>query len=71
MLNGTYYLNNSGHRWVNFTNGVKDKITLQTESGKTIKRTVLFYEMFGNFATAQISYKVKKINVFPDTILKD
>ncbi len=68
---GTLYLNNSGHRWINLTNGKWDKITLTTESGKEITRTVRYWEAFGNFATANISYKGKRINVFTDTILKD
>ncbi len=71
MLSGTYYLNNTGHKWVNYTNGQKDKINLQTTTGKTITRTVIYYESFGNFATALISYKGKKISVFPDTLLPD
>ena len=71
MFNGTYYLNNTGHKWVNYTNGQKDKINLHTATGKTITRTVIYYESFGNFATALISYKGKKISVFPDTILTD
>jgi hypothetical protein len=71
MRNGTFYLNNSGHKWVNFTNGKKDKIVLQTKSGQLITRTVIYYESFGNFATCRISYKGKKISVFPDTLLED
>jgi hypothetical protein len=71
MRNGTYYLNNSGSRWVNLTNGKKEKITLKTESGKEITRTAIFFESFGNFASVCISYKGKKINVLTDTILKD
>lgn len=71
MLNGTYYLNNSGHRWVVYTDGKKEKISLKTESGKTVERTVIFYESFGNFAVCCISYKGKKIKVFPDTVLPD
>jgi hypothetical protein len=70
-MNGTYYLNNSGSRWVVYYNGKKSKITLKTESGKEILRTVIFYESFGNFASVCISYKGKKINVLTDTILKD
>jgi len=70
-LNGTFYLNNSGSKWVNFTNGKKDKISLQTESGKTIERTVIYYFSFGNFGGALISYKGEKIRVLADTILKD
>jgi hypothetical protein len=71
MRNGTYYLNNSGSRWIILTNGKKEKITLKTESGKEITRTAIFYESFGNFASVCISYKGKKINVLTDTILKD
>ena len=71
MRNETFYLNNSGSRWINLTNGKKDKLTFKTESGKTIIRTVIFYESFGNFASACISYKGKKINVLTDAILKD
>jgi hypothetical protein len=71
MLPGTYYLNNTGHKWVNYTNGKKDTISLQTTTGKIITRTVIYYESFGNFATALISYKGKKISVFPDSVLKD
>lgn len=71
MINGMYYLNNSGSRWVVYYNGKKSKITFKTESGKEIVRTAIFYESFGNFASACISYKGKKINVLTDTILKD
>jgi hypothetical protein len=68
-MNGTYYLNNRGSRWVNLTNGKKDKITLTNKAGDLITRTVQFYEQFGNFAVAHISYKGKKIRVFGDEIL--
>jgi hypothetical protein len=71
MRNGTFYLNNSGHKWVNLTNGKKDKIVLKTRSGELISRTVIYYESFGNFATCRISYKGKKISVFLDTLLED
>jgi hypothetical protein len=71
MRNGVYYLNNSGHRWVIFTDGKKEKITMKTKAGKEVVRTAIFYESFGNFATVCISYKGKKINVFPDTLLED
>ena len=70
-LNGTYYLNNSGSKWVNFTNGKKDTITLKTESGREITRTVIYYYSFGNFGGALISYKGKKTRVLADTILND
>jgi hypothetical protein len=70
-LNGMYYLNNSGSRWVVYVNGKKSKITFFTENGKEVVRTAIFYESFGNFASACISYKGKKINVLTDSILKD
>ncbi len=71
MRNGTYYLNNTGSRWVTFENGNKVKHTWKTENGKEITRTCLYFESFGNFGSACISYKGKKINVLMDTILKD
>lgn len=71
MRTGTFYLNNHGSRWVHLDNGKKSTITLETKSGKSITRTVIYYESFGNWATALISYKGKKISVFSDTILED
>jgi len=71
MRTGTFYLNNYGSRWICLDNGKKSTITLETKSGKSITRTVIYYESFGNFATALISYKGKKISVFSDTILED
>jgi hypothetical protein len=67
----TYYLNNSGSRWVHLDNNKRDKITLGTISGKSITRSVNFWESFGNHAVANISYKGKKITVFADSILCD
>jgi hypothetical protein len=69
MLNGTYYLNNSGSRWVNYTNGKKDKLTFAVSDGTTAQRTVIYYESFGNFAVCCISWGGKKIKVFADTVL--
>lgn len=71
MRSGTFYCNNSGSRWVNLINGKRDKVTLKTKSGREIIRTANFYESFGNFATVNISYKGKRINVFTDTLLED
>jgi len=71
MRNGTYYLNNSGSRWVKLTNGQKDKITLKTVSGKDVTRTVIYYESFGNFGSALISYQGKKLKVLADSVLVD
>ena len=70
MRNGTYYLNNSGNRWVCYENGKKPKHTFKTESGEMVERTAIFYEMFGNFAVACISWKGKKVKVFLDEVLK-
>ena len=71
MRNGTYYLNNSGHRWVHYDNGKKPVHTFKTKSGNEVKRTAIYYEAFGNFAVACISYKGKKIKVLLDEILND
>jgi hypothetical protein len=71
MRTGTFYLNNHGSRWVCYEDGKKTTVTLETKSGKLITRTAIYYESFGNFATALISYKGKKISVFNDTILED
>lgn len=70
-LNGSFYLNNTGHRWIVYINGEKEKQTFKTVSGKDVVRTVILYEMFGNYAVALISYKGKKIKVFMDTVLPD
>lgn len=68
----TYYLNNNGSRWVHLdAQGKRDKVTLETVTGKLITRTVNYWQSFGNFATANISYKGKKLNVFADTLLCD
>jgi hypothetical protein len=71
MRNGIFYLNNSGSRWIILENGKKPKLTFKTESGKTVERTPIYFESFGNFGSCLISYKGKKINVLIDTILKD
>lgn len=71
MLNGTYYLNNSGHRWVTYENGQKVTQTFETKSGQKVTRKVNYFESFGNFAACNISYKGKKINIFADTLLED
>ena len=68
MYTGTLYLNNNGSRWINYTNGVKDTITLKNKKGQDITRKVNYYSSFGNHGTANISYKGKKINVFADSI---
>ncbi|MFA6199132.1 MAG: hypothetical protein WC679_01835 [Bacteroidales bacterium] len=70
--NRTLYLNNSGSKWVTFDNeGRHDTITLQTKNGVEVIRRVNFWQSFGNHATANISYKGKKLDVFADTVLDD
>lgn len=71
MLNGVYYLNNSGSRWVYYDNGKKEKRTFTTKSGEKIQRTIIEYYSFGNFGACIISYKGKKIRVLADEILPD
>jgi len=69
---GLFYLNNTGHRWVIFDEtGRREQRTFKTKSGAKVVRRVNYYEAFGNFATCNISYKGKQINVFPDTLLDD
>lgn len=70
-MNGTYYLNNNGSRWVVYDNGKKAKIQLRTKSNNVIERTVIYYDSFGNFACALISYKGKKVKVLCDEVLPD
>lgn len=62
-----YYLNNSGSRWII----PGKKITFETESGRLVTRKPKYFESFGNFATCNIYWKGKRINVFTDTILED
>lgn len=72
MRTGLFYLNNSGSRWVVLDEtGRRESITLKTKSGKEVVRRVIFYESFGNFGSATISYKGKKISVLTDSILED
>lgn len=70
MRTGTFYLNNSGSRWVHLVNGKREKMQFITNNGK-VWRTVNYYESFGNFAVCNISYKGKRITVFPDTNLDE
>ena len=71
----TLYLNNNGSKWRNFPdaflNEEKETITLETKAGKKITRVIIYWEQWGNWACALISYKGKKISVFPDSALED
>lgn len=69
---GVYYLNNSGSRWIVIDeDGKKEQKYFDTKSGKKVLKTILEYQSFGNFASAVISHKGKKINVLMDTVLPD
>ena len=68
----TYYLNNTGSRWVTFDAfGRRQQITLTTVSGREVKRRVVYWEQLGNYAVAVIKYHGKRIRVFTTTLLED
>ena len=70
--NRTLYLNNNGSKWVNYdTSGKHEKIVLYTTNGTKIIRRVNYWQSCGNNATANITYKGKKINIFADSVLED
>jgi hypothetical protein len=69
MRHGTYYLNNSGSRWVVYENGNKPRHKFTTTTGETVERTAIEYRSFGNLGSVVISYKGKKINVLIDQLL--
>ena len=72
MRTGIYYMNNNGSKWVVFgDDGRRVKYTFETKSGNKVERCVNYFESFGNFATLNISYHGKRINVFADTKLDD
>ena len=70
LRSGTFYLNNTGSRWVVFENGKKPTHTWVTKSGSEVVRTPIYYKQWGNFAVACISYKGKRIEVFFDSVLE-
>jgi len=67
-LTGVFYLNNRGDCWIVFENGKKSTTTIQLPNGKYETRTILWYESFGNFAVACISYKGIKATYFMNTL---
>ena len=66
MKNGTYYMNNTGHRWVVYKNGEKERVKVLFPDGHIETRAILYYESFGNFAVTCISLKGKKKTFFQD-----
>jgi hypothetical protein len=75
MRKGVYYLNNSGDRWVIFENGQKIKIRVLPDKynglTESVIRTAIFFESFGNFASACVSIKGKKIKTLSYEVLND
>jgi len=64
------FLTNSGSRWIVFDeDGRHEKITWETRRHGSFTRRVIFYESFGNFASATISYKGKRFKFLTDSIL--
>ena len=52
----TYYLNKYGSRWIVCDrDGTRERVTLETKSGKIVERAALFYEAFGNFGLVKHS----------------
>jgi hypothetical protein len=66
----TFYLNNSGSKWVQVNRlGKKPKVKVLFPDGTIKERTCLFYESFGNFALTCIYYKGKVHKFFQDSCL--
>jgi len=66
MRSGTFYLNNNGSRWVNLTNGEKDKFLLITPEGDKRIRTVEFYSQFGNHGYINFKFRGERLSRFPE-----
>jgi ribosomal protein L30E len=65
MRTGTYYLNNNGSRWVTFFNGAKPKVLVIDSATKYCKRrTIEYFESFGNYAVAALRFNGKMIKGF-------
>lgn len=71
-LTRTFYLNNSGSRWVVYKNGKKVMHEWITKSGKHVCRRVISYYSFGRkLVVPSFPIKERKIQVLMDTILED
>lgn len=62
----TFYLDKSGHKWINFINGVREKITFYPSFEDEPVSRVATYEAIGNFAVAWVNYKGKKVCLMDD-----
>lgn len=59
----TYYLNNSGHRWVNIDDkGRRERIPVDLGTGVK-QRSVYYWEAIGNFAVPVIRVKGKQLRL--------
>ena len=65
MKNGTYYLNNNGSKWVILEDGKRIKVLVYPDKYNGLEtmviRSVEYFESFGNFASACVSVKGKRI----------
>jgi hypothetical protein len=64
----TFYLNNSGHRWVNLNEGKREKLNVffpENNSNKSL--TVHHWEAIGNFAVPYVRQKGKQIQLMPSS----
>lgn len=59
MRNGTYYLNQSGHRFVIYRNGQKQRVKVQG-----VIRSARCFTMLGNTAYVTVYIKGKKVETF-------
>ena len=66
IQNGTYYLNNHGSKWVVFKDGrrIQVKVNPDKYNGlqEPIIRRVIYFESFGNFVSALVSIKGKRVS---------
>lgn len=65
LRNGTYYLNNSGNRWVAYENGEKPQFYVKDEAGEFHLRTTVFFESWGNFACNYFYWKGFRVCALP------
>jgi hypothetical protein len=57
----TYYLNNSGHRWINFNEDRTREKLLVWDGEKVIARMVTYWRAIGNFAVPFVRIKGKAV----------
>jgi hypothetical protein len=66
---GTFYLNNTGSKWVILPRKTNMQVRLIDKAANYDKiRIVEYFEAFGNFATYNLKYKGKRISGFADSV---